>query len=134
MLGCLRLLGHQVRFEVDNAEQIVGLEAGCRATWVLVVQIAIPCGGQVEFGRIVGIQSALIPAVRSSDQDVKLILSLESSVRHSPCSEYGMKLLNIIQQRGNLLILLDSYVICDFSETSLCAMHTYIICHVGFPM
>lgn len=25
--------------------------------------------GQVEFGRIVGIQSALIPAVRSSDQD-----------------------------------------------------------------
>lgn len=33
----------RVRFEVDNAEQIVGLE--------------------VEFGRIVGIQSALIPAV-----------------------------------------------------------------------
>eukprot|EP00434_Breviolum_minutum_P018768 symbB.v1.2.016562.t1/scaffold1263.1/size128093/2 len=37
----------RVRFEVQNAEQIVGLE--------------------VEFGRIVGIQTALIPEVGSGD-------------------------------------------------------------------
>ena len=67
----------QVRFEVDNAEQIVGLEAGCHlgtgGTDRDPLRSLAICG-QVEFGRIVGIQSALIPAVRSSDQDVKLIL------------------------------------------------------------
>ena len=64
--------------------------------WWYLEQSAISAiCGQVEFGRIVGIQSALVPAVRSSDQGV-----VSCVVSFDPCAEYGINFLNIFQQQG----------------------------------